>query len=295
MLDAHQHLWNFDETRPVSAVGEFLRSIVEPQLAQAGVDGTILVQAADSLNHSRSLFDIAYDWPVVKAVVAWIPLTDAALAERAIDEFSQHDLFVGVRHLMHLESNPDWLIQDAVFQCLALLEQRGLTFDTVPMTLRQLEQVSIVAQRFPRLRIAIDHLAKPPAAERGWQPWASLLAAAADHPNVYTKLSGLTLALAPGPVSTAAIQRYVDFALGCFGPDRVMLGGDWPITVLNLTYAETWSAVRTAVRGLNAAQQADVDGRTAMRFYAPATRGIGRRVRRADELSCTESVRYCDQ
>lgn len=57
-----------------------------------------------------------------------------------------------------------------------------------------LELVPVVARRHPRLTVVVDHLAKPPIRDRGWQPWAGLLAEAASLPNVVTKLSGLNTA-----------------------------------------------------------------------------------------------------
>jgi L-fuconolactonase len=36
---------------------------------------------------------------------------------------------------------------------------------------RHLEHVPVLAARYPDLRLVIDHLAKPPIKDKGWEPW----------------------------------------------------------------------------------------------------------------------------
>ena len=45
------------------------------------------------------------------------------------------------------------------------------------------------ARRLPELRIVVNHLGRPPIPEQGWEPWASLVTAAAAHDNISMKLS----------------------------------------------------------------------------------------------------------
>src|SRR5262249_56386560 len=87
--------------------------------------------------------------------------------------------------------DPDWIIRPDVLRGLQVLAARGLTFDYVGILPRHLEHVPLVAQCIPNLRIVIDHLGKPPIAAREFEPWSSLLARAAQLPNVFAKVSGL--------------------------------------------------------------------------------------------------------
>ena len=109
-----------------------------------------------------------------------------------------------------------------------MLAVHGLTFDYVGILPRHLEHVPILAERLPTLRIVVDHLGKPPIAVGGFEPWASLLAAAAKAPNVFAKLSGLDAGQGDR-WSASDLTRYVDHALTVFGPDRLMYGSDWPV------------------------------------------------------------------
>jgi len=90
--------------------------------------------------------------------------------------------------------------------------------------------VAVLCERHPGLRIVIDHLSKPPIGRSDREPWASLLAQAAEFPNVYAKVSGLY----PGGDdprrwSVEDIRPIVHYAVELFGTERLMFGSDWPI------------------------------------------------------------------
>jgi L-fuconolactonase len=273
IIDAHQHCWNLErnaypwltpELGPVHRT--FEEPELEPQLVAAGIDRTVLVQAMDSAEDTDFMLEVADRWPRVAAVVGWVPLTRPAEAAVALETRCRDPRFVGVRHLIHNEPDEDWLLRDDVRDGLALLAERRLKFDVVAVTPRHLKHVPVIAAQHPRLRIVIDHLAKPPIASRGWQPWADLLALAAEHPNVFAKVSGLNTAAAPD-WSAKDLQPYVDHALEVFGPSRLMYGGDWPIVILAGDYAQVWSATKDVLSELDPADLDRVLGGTAIDFY----------------------------
>jgi L-fuconolactonase len=119
--------------------------------------------------------------------------------------------------------------------------------------------------------MVIDHLAKPPIASAEWEPWAGLIAAAAQNPRVHAKVSGLNTAADPEGWTADDLRRYVDHALAVFGPGRLMYGGDWPVTVLAGGYEKVWDAIRQLLEPLSQDDRDAVLGGTAERFY-----GIGR-------------------
>jgi L-fuconolactonase len=273
IIDAHQHLWNLERvsypwlTADLAPINRTVEAAeLEPQLVAAGIDRTVLVQSMDSIEDSDFMLEVADRWPWIGAVVGWVPLTNPAEAARELDRRAPDHRFVGVRHLIHNEPDEDWLLRRDVHEGLALLEERGLSFDVVAVTPRHLEHVPVIAGRHPGLRIVIDHLAKPPIAARGWQPWAELLSRAAGHPNVYAKISGLNTAAAPD-WTAQDLQPSVDHALEVFGPSRLMYGGDWPISMLAGDYAGVWSATREVLAGLTEHERDQVLGGTAQAFY----------------------------
>ena len=150
---------------------------------------------------------------------------------------------------------------------LTMLAERDLTFDVCAETEHLLRLVPALAERHSSLTLVIDHLAKPPIATGGWQPWAQLLADAAAAPNTVVKLSGLNTAAAPG-ASAAAYRPYVDHALDVFGPERTMYGGDWPFALLAAdSYTEIWRNLRACLDDLDHADRHAVLAGTAQRVY----------------------------
>lgn len=73
---------------------------------------------------------------------------------------------------------------------------------------------------------------------------------------------------APRHASTVAHVRPAwETAPELFGPDRLLWGSDWPVTVTCAGYAGTWQVLSTLVQELSPDEQEDVLGRTAVRVY----------------------------
>src|SRR5262249_50285464 len=97
-------------------------------------------------------------------------------------------------------------------------------------------------------------LGRPPLPERGWEPWATQVARAAEHRNVSIKLSiGLDIIMR-WRWSTDELRRYSDHVLDLFTSNRVMAASNWPVILLGATYAQAWRRCRwTSARGSGAA------------------------------------------
>ncbi|PSL08223.1 L-fuconolactonase [Haloactinopolyspora alba] len=274
VVDAHQHLWDLDAVEYpwlTPDAGPIYRTFgwsdLSPELAATGVDATVLVQAANSVEDTEAMLAQADAHPEIVGVVGWVDLTDPAAARATLERFASDPRFVGVRHLIHDEPDPDWLLQDTVLDTLGLLVDHDLSFDVVAVLPRHLEHVPRLARRHPELRLVIDHLAKPPIREKGWQPWASLLEQAAAFPTVHAKVSGLDTAADWRTWTTDDLAPYVEHALELFGPDRLMAGGDWPISVLAGGYRKVWAATDELLAPLSDEQRRRVLGETAVEFY----------------------------
>jgi len=272
VIDSHVHVW--DPARVsypwlVDAPAldrRFDVSDIDNELDAAGVVAVILVQAADHIDDTELMLDLAASNARVAGVVGWVPLLDPSAAERSLDRWT-NSAIVGVRHLVHRDPDPDLLADPRIDDVLAMLAARNLTFDVCAESEHLLRIVPGLAERHPRLTLVIDHLAKPPIATGGWHPWAQLLADAAEATNTAVKLSGLNTAAAPG-ASTADYRRYVDHALGVFGSERTMYGGDWPFALLAAnSYTEIWRDLRACLDGLEHVDRHAVLAGTAQRVY----------------------------
>jgi L-fuconolactonase len=274
IIDAHQHFWNLERgSYPwlTQAYGPIFKTFdetdLEPELRACGVTGTVLVQSMDDYDDTDAMLMIARRWPYVVGIVGWVPLTRPEEAARAIERFTSDQRFVGIRHLIHDDPDPDWLLRDDVQEGLSLLQEKDLTFDVVAVLPRHLEHVPVLAQRFPRLKLVVDHMAKPPIKEGGWAPWADLMKRASELPNVYTKLSGLATAADWETWDAGDLRKYVDHVIEAFGPNRIMFGSDWPVSILAGGYQRVWAATQSLLEDLTSDQRAMVMGGTAIEFY----------------------------
>jgi len=276
IVDAHHHLWRYRAgTRPwLDARAElaplrrdFLGDELAAHLRANGIDRTVIVQAADSLEDTAFMLEAARAHPFVAGIVAWAPLDDPRATETQLERCAREPLVKGFRHLIIFDPDPDWCIRPTVIASLGLLAERGYTWDSTATIPAHLEHVAVIAERIPLLKQVIDHLGKPAATERRWEPWASLMARAATFPNVFVKLSGLANVATLANASSAEFAPYVNHVLECFGPQRVMIASNWPVSNLGAGYTETWNATRALIAGASDADRAEILGGTATRFY----------------------------
>ncbi len=275
IVDAHQHFWNLDRVAYpwlVPEYGPIYRTFepdeLEPQLKAAGVDKTVLVQSMDSYEDTAAMLGMADRLSWIGGVVGWVPLLRPDEAAKRLEGFSRVKAFKGMRHLIHTEADPDWVVQDVVIESLRILASFGLTFDVVAVFPNHLKHVPTLCEKVPNLKMVIDHLAKPPYPDSSaMRVWEAQFAAAAQSTNVYAKISGLNTAAGKADWTAADIQPGIDFALKHFGANRLMFGGDWPVAILAGDYAKVWAETGKALAHLSQFERDAILGGTATAFY----------------------------
>ena len=274
IIDAHQHVWDLDRA-PYPWLGPhvpqwnrtFTFEELQPQLAAAGVGATVMVQSADNDADTDLMLAVADEHPEVVGVVAYVPLDRPEEAASRLAELRRDRRVVGVRNLIHDLPDPDWILRPDVDEGLSVLEDAAVTFDYVAVLPRHLEHVPVLSERHPGLRLVVDHLAKPPVGAGGGEPWASLMAAAAENPLVHAKVSGLYAGDDLDGWTVEAIKPFVDRALELFGPSRLMYGGDWPISTAAGGYARVFEGLAATLADLSEQERAEVYAGTATRCY----------------------------
>jgi L-fuconolactonase len=285
IVDAHHHLWNL-EREPLAWMTDAHTSIrrtfepaeLEPLLAAAGISTTILVQAACTDSDTDSMFEHAARHAWIGGVVAWVDLRSPERAALRLDELARRPQLRGVRHLIHNEDDPHWILQERVLESLALLEQRRLILELPCVFPRHLTDVPELAASFPELTIVIDHLGKPPLGTPELARWAVELRAAATPSNVHAKISGLNTMLSSSEWHAADLRDAVGVALDAFGPDRLVCGSDWPVVLLNGDYERLWRETVRVVEDVAPDSAELLLSGTAMRLYAldPSRAGAAR-------------------
>jgi len=247
IVDSHQHFWNL-EREPMPWMGPAHAAIartfepadLRPLLDECRIDSTILVQATCTDADTDAMFEQADANAWIGAVTAWVDLTSSRRARARLDRLAQRPKLRGIRHLIHEENDPHWILREDVLDGIALLEDRGLVLELVCVYPRHLGDVPELAQRFPDLTLVIDHLGKPPLLTERMADWTTLVRRAAAHGNVAAKISGLNTVLTSSRWTGSDMRDAVEVAVDCFGPDRLMWGSDWPYSLLNGDYGKVW-------------------------------------------------------
>jgi L-fuconolactonase len=252
VIDGHQHFWDparadypwMDAAELAPIRRAFGPSDLAPLLRANGIDASILVQCRSSTGETEEFLRVAAATPFIAGVVGWIDLTDGAVDE-TLDRLRDSpggDKLIGIRHQVHDEFGPDWLLRDDVQRGLAAVFERDLAYDLLVRT-RELPAAIATAQAFPHARLVLDHAAKPPIADGFSREWADRLAALAECRNVWCKISGLATEAKWDDWDSARLFPLVEHAARCFGEDRLIFGSDWPVCLLAGSYGEIKSAL----------------------------------------------------
>jgi L-fuconolactonase len=241
VIDAHFHLWQVGRHGfewPTPDLTAIYRDFAASDLraaAGAALQGAVAVQSQPSDADTQWLLSLAETDPLILGVVGWTDLSAPDAAAR-VAELARHPRLKGLRPMLQGLSDDNWIVRPDVAPALSAMQAAGLVFDALVFT-RHLSSIEAVAQRYPDLRIVIDHGAKPPIATTPTQSeatrdWTEAMTAIARHPNVVCKLSGLfTEMRTDQPFDEAA--PYVAHLLTVFGPQRLLFGSDWPVVRLN--------------------------------------------------------------
>src|SRR5215212_215388 len=276
VIDAHHHFWTpsrYDyywmaavELAPIRR--SFVPADLQPLLAEAGVDSTVLVQTVPSVQETREFMETAAETSFVAGVVGWVELTDPAVADTLAELRSQPDgqTLVGIRHQVHDEMDAEWLLRPDVQRGLTAVRDAGLAYDFLVRP-RELPAALATANALPDMRFVIDHIAKPPIASGEIDAWSALLEPFRSLTHVSCKLSGMITEASWANWTPADLRPYVHRAVDIFGTERVMYGSDWPVCLLAGSYGAVKSALEEALPPLSSAERANVFGANAIRFY----------------------------
>ncbi|MFV0607343.1 MAG: amidohydrolase family protein [Niabella sp.] len=259
IIDTHIHIWDLNQstyewlkTAPPSLNRTYDFNELELQMDDVGIVAGILVQADNTLSDTDLMLATARKYKKIKGVVGWLPLMNPTETERLLEErFLKEKYFVGVRHLIHDEADPAWLLQPAVIESLKILSSCQIPFDVVGVLPEHIITVLKVAEEIPQLTMVFDHINQPPIASgEKFGQWGSLMQQAAAHKNFYVKISGLGVTAGKRNFTVNNITPYIQFALEQFGVNRCFMGGDWPVSLLADGYCNTWRLYQNVLSSL---------------------------------------------
>lgn len=271
-IDAHQHFWRYgvdthawidDSMRALKR--DFLPEDLAPLLRDSGFDGCIAVQAQQSVEETEWLLRLADERAFILGVVGWVDLAAPDVADQ-LRRLASHKKLRGIRHIVQDEPDDRFMLGPEFMRGIATLAEFDLVYDILIYP-RQMPAAVKLAQAFPQQRFVLDHLGKPEIRNGELDQWARGIAAISRNRNVSCKLSGLVTEADWSSWSPADFTPYLDVAMDWFGPERSMIGSDWPVCTLAGAYGDVIDIVQRYIERLAPEQRDAILGGTAARVY----------------------------
>jgi L-fuconolactonase len=271
-IDAHQHFWKYDEGEydwiddSMEALRrDFLPDELKPELERNGFQGCVAVQARQTLEETRWLLELAERAPFILGVVGWVDLRSPRLRFELRSLAGQSKL-VGVRHIVQSEPDERFLLQPDFLRGISMLGEFDLAYDILIYP-RHLPVAAEFVARFPRQRFVLDHLAKPSIKSGAFDPWTRGIRELAAFENVFCKVSGLVTEADWQAWKPDDMRPYLDVAVECFGPSRLMIGSDWPVCSVAAPYSRVMDLVKDYLRKFAPEERDAVLGGNAVKFW----------------------------
>ncbi len=273
-IDSHQHFWDprrgdYDWMPPDDPIlaKPYAPADLAPSLRRCGVDRTVLVQAAATVNESEYMLGLADATETVAGVVGWVDFEEPSDHE-TLARLARHPKFVGVRPMIQDIADPDWMLRDDIDWAYRAVISEDLAFDALGFP-RHLANFLTLLSRHPDMRVVVDHCMKPDIeghSKESFAFWASGMKRIARETRAFCKFSGLITEAGSG-WTPESLRPYANHVLEEFGPERVMWGSDWPVCRLRGEY-ERWHEVACMLtEGLSSDEKDRVFGGSAAEFY----------------------------
>ena len=274
-IDSHQHFWRRDRgdytwlTPQLAPIyRDYLPADLAPQLADAGIGSTILVQAAPTIEETRFMLSLARENAFIAGVVGWVDF-ESSSAPDTIADLARDARLVGLRPMIQDIPDDDWMLLSELAPAFEAMIDHGLVFDALVKP-RHLSALRSLVDRYPELIIVLDHGAKPPISEGrsaagDLAAWKRDIAALARETPIACKLSGLVTEA--GSADAAALAECAGQLLDSFGPTRLMWGSDWPVCELVCSYGQWCRTSELLLAQLGSADREQIYDSTARATY----------------------------
>ncbi len=271
-IDSHHHFWKYDEKEYSWIDGrmdilktDYLPQNLSPLIKDAGFEGTIAIQARQSLEETEWLLNLSEENSFIKGIVGWVDLCSDKLEEQ-LEKYSSHKKFIGVRHVIQDEEDDNFMLRNDFIRGIGLLKKYNLTYDILIFA-RHLPQTIEFVRQFPDQTFILDHIAKPEIKAKKISPWKENMQQLASMQNVYCKLSGMVTETDWYAWTPDDIKPYLDEVVDAFGSGRLMIGSDWPVCLLAGEYQKVIQLVENYFSDYSENEKADIFGNTATRVY----------------------------
>jgi L-fuconolactonase len=276
LIDTHLHLWNPSYLRyPWLDSNTLLNKpyLLEQYRQACGVvqvEKMVFVQCECEFSQFREeaswVTGLVKTDPRIVGIVPWAPLENGDAARPDLELLAANPLIKGIRRIIQFEADPEFCLRPDFVKGVQALPDYGLHFE-ICIQHRQLANTLKLVEQCPNTAFILDHIGKPDIKNQLFEPWKTELKILADHPNVCCKMSGLVTEADHQRWRKEDLKPYIDHVLECFGFQRVMYGGDWPVAYQATEYPRWVESLEWALNGCSGAEIQGLFHDNAMAFY----------------------------
>jgi L-fuconolactonase len=175
-------------------------------------------------------------------------------------------LVKGIRRIIQFEPDIEFCLRPDFVKGVQLLANYGLSFDICISHSQLANTIKLVAQ-CPNVQFILDHIGKPDIKNHLLDPWRAEMKTLASFPNVWCKVSGLVTEADHQQWTRDDLKPYIDHVISCFGFDRVIYGGDWPVAYQATDYPRWVETLAWAVSGCSDSELRRLFHDNAVTFY----------------------------
>ncbi|WP_058306230.1 amidohydrolase family protein [Gracilibacillus massiliensis] len=271
-IDAHQHYWKINRgdygwiTPDIPTLyRDFLEEDLIKHLRNSGIDKTIVVQAAPTIEETEYILKLSDHSESIVGVVGWIDIDDPSYKEQ-LETFQKHSKFVGIRIMIQDMPDENIILTEKYLNAFSYFAEIDLPVDLL-VTSNQLDAVCELLKRV-KVRGVIDHIAKPEIENGRLEPWKTQMTEIASYETIYCKLSGMVTEANHDNWDTKDFISYVHHIVNVFGINRIMYGSDWPVCLLAANYDQVYRLLDdTLPDHVSKADKELIFGQNAIDFY----------------------------
>ena len=275
IVDTHVHLWHPGRLRypwlgEVPAISEpYLLDDFRAAYGSVSIESFVFVECDvhpdERISEVEWVTSLVQDEPRFKGIVASTPLENEEAVRPVVEKMAENPLVKGIRRLLQAESL-DFCLRPDFIKGVQLLAEYGLSFD-ICIVHPQLANVIEFVKQCPDTQFMMDHIGKPDIKNEVFQPWAREIETLSKFPNVFCKVSGVATSADFETWKPRDLKPYIDHIIGCFGFDRVVYGGDWPVSTQAIDYPQWVETLAWAVDGCSESEMKKLFRENAIRFY----------------------------
>lgn len=276
IVDTHLHLWHPQQLRYPWL--DDIPLLNQPHLVEdfsaasesVAIDSMVFVQCeaefSQFLEEAEWVSSLAREEPRIKGIVAWAPLEKGESVRDDLERLMALPRLRGIRRIIQFESDLDFCLRSDFVAGVRTLADFDLSFD-ICVDHRHLANTLRLVERAPDVRMILDHIGKPNIKEGAMQPWARQVRELAEFPNVFCKISGVATEADHDNWSVDQLEPFIVTAIESFGMDRVMYGGDWPVSTQAIAYSQWVQILDGILTGTDERDQYKFWFENAARFY----------------------------